>query len=351
MEHNFKKVVFVCNGHDAVLVRWAISTLADAISKQGITTKVIDLAKGGDERECNNADFVVVYRTFDYRTTRLMRRVRASGGYVVYFLDDYLFQPNCRYTDGWTAPTDFLREADAFMSSSGKLLTKMISNKPKILRRSVLDDTATRMLIQGYRRNPDVFSIGWLAGKGRHGTMDLFVSHILSNLSAKMVDGERCQFHCFGNRMFPDFKNVDVTQHLFYKLEDWTGFYSKCVSLDFGVFINPLDELDEFCHCKSELKFVEAGTMGVPLVTSRIPPFIEVLEEGQTGLFASTPIEFAEKILKVMRDEAFARNISEKSKKLVATNYNAIENAKVFLDDVLKAMGNKESLYDKYKRV
>ena len=83
MVGKIRKIVFVYNGHDAMLVRWAIRTLAEAISKQGVLTKVIDLAKGGDERECSDADVVVVYRCFDYRTTRLMRRVRTSGHYVI----------------------------------------------------------------------------------------------------------------------------------------------------------------------------------------------------------------------------------------------------------------------------
>ena len=65
VENRIKKMVFVCNGHDEMLIRWAVGTLADAISQQGIITKVIDLAKGGDERECSNADVVVVYRSRD----------------------------------------------------------------------------------------------------------------------------------------------------------------------------------------------------------------------------------------------------------------------------------------------
>ena len=347
MENRIKKMVFVCNGHDEMLIRWAVGTLADAISQQGIITKVIDLAKGGDERECSNADVVVVYRSFDYRTTRLMRRVSSSGRYVVFFLDDYLFQPNSKYTCGWTAPTDFLKEADCLMSSSNVLLSKMVSHKPKILRRSVLNGEAMGILNQEYRRKPEVFSIGWVAGKGRQKMMDGFISQFLQELNVGMggewwdgpakKGGVRCQFHCFGSRCFPSFPNLEIREHLYFHPDDWKGLYSKCVALDFGVMINPLDESDEFCHCKSELKLVESGAMGVPLVTSRIPPFTEILTEGENGLFASTPREFAEKVLMVMRNNELARKISFNAKKLVVEGYNVTENAKTFVEDVMRA--------------
>ena len=338
VESTIKKVVFVCNGHDAMLIRWAISTLADAVSKLGIVTKTIDLAKGGNERECDGADIVVVYRSFDYRTTRLMRRVRIAGSRVIFFLDDYLFQPNCQYSGGWVAPLDFITESDFLMSSSKVLLSKMVSDKPKILRRSVLSEEVTRVLIQGYRRDSSKFSIGWVAGKGRFGMMDLFISNILRELSEGMVEGERCDFHCFGSRLFPSFTNVETHEHLYYKPEDWRGLYSKIVSFDLGVMINPLEETDEFHHTKSELKFVESGTMGVPLVTSRIPPYTEILKENETGFFASTPREFAEKILKVMRNEKLSRYVSENAKNMVREKYDVMINAQKFIDDIMDAV-------------
>ena len=333
-----KKMVFVCNGHDAMLVRWAISTLADAVVRLGIEVSTIDLAKGGDERECNGADIVVVYRSFDYRTTRLMRRVRASGSRVIFFLDDYLFQPNCKYSGGWVAPLDFLTESDYLMSSSKVLLSKMESDKPKILRRSVLSAEATRVLIQRYRRDSGKFSIGWTAGRGRFGMMDKFISDMLREISVNMVAGEKCDFHCFGSRCFASYPNLDVHEHLYFKPEDWRGLYSKLVSFDLGVIINPLEEDDEFHTTKSELKFVESGTMGVPLVTSRIPPYTEILREGETGFFASDPREFAEKVLKVMRNENLARSVSESVKKMVGEGYNALDNARAFVKEVEEAI-------------
>ena len=78
--------------------------------------------------------------------------------------------------------------------------------------------------------------------------------------------------------------------------------------------------------------------MGVPLVTSRIPPYTEILKENETGFFASTPREFAEKILKVMRNEKLSRYVSENAKNMVREKYDVMINAQKFIDDIMDAV-------------
>lgn len=326
------KIVFVLNGHDAVLRRWAVGYLSEALVRAGVDSRVIDLQKGEGE-QCNEADAVLVYRSFDTRTMELMKRMRARSKFVMFFLDDYLFQAKCKYSPEWKAPImDYMREADCLVSSSLVLLSKM-PDKPKILRRSVLDHEATQVLSQEYRRSKEIFSIGWLAGKGRQGLMDGFAVEFLKEMDRRLED-EVCIFKCFGHYGLPEFKKMRVKSFPYHKHDDWKGLYARFADMDLGVVVNMLDENDDFCRCKSELKLVETGTMGVPMVMSRVEPFLTIVKEGETGFFASTPSEFADKVLSVMRDEALARRVSNNVKSLVKKDYDVDENAKQFLRDV-----------------
>jgi hypothetical protein len=133
-----------------------------------------------------------------------------------------------------------------------------------------------------------------------------------------------------------------VVEHPYFKPDEWKELYQACRSLAFSVVINPLDEKDEFCHCKSELKYVETGAMMVPLVTSRVHPFTEVIREGENGFFASTPEEFADKALMVCRNPSLAEKVAMAAHKHVKEEYDSVRNARRFMADVMVSMAAEE---------
>jgi intein/homing endonuclease len=92
-----------------------------------------------------------------------------------------------------------------------------------------------------------------------------------------------------------------------------------------------------FVSHNSELKFVEAGAMGVPMVVSRVHPFTEIIKEGETGFFASTPEEFADKIMFVLRNRELARKVGSASRDHVRKEYDIRKHARKFMADVLDA--------------
>ena len=331
------KMTFVCSGHDSGLIRWALKYLCEAVNWEGVQTEIVDLAKTTDTSWIQDTEAVLVYRSFDLKALHLMQRLKQSGKFVMFFLDDYLFQPGCKYTNGWMMPMEPLREADCLVSSSARLLSYM-PKKPKILRRSVMDEESMQILSQSYRRDTSKFDIGWLGSLGRLGMMDKFVYDMLKALDAGILDGTKCTLHHFGARGYPQFPKVAIKEHLYVAPGEWKSLYSKWVGFDLGAVINPLNENDEFCHCKSELKYVESGAMGVPLVTSRVAPYTEFVIEGENGFFASKPKEYAEKLLLLMKDEALSRRVSENCKAYVVKNYNVQDNAKQFIADVNRAM-------------
>ena len=337
------RMVFACKGHNPSSVRWALGYLSDALSRAGHDVPVVDFDRGGTEKDIEGADAVMVYRCVDASMLERVMAWRKRGVFVLYFLDDYIFQMNCKYggtVKDWMAPVPYMQEADCLVSSSEYLLSKM-PNKPKILRRTVLGPEGMEFAKQDYRRNKGVFSVGLTAGKGRKNWTDGMVVEFLAVLERRLLPGENVVFHYFGEQRFTCSGQVSSIAHEYVPSDDWKGWISVLKGMDLGIVLNPLEENDEWCHCKSELKFVESGAMGVPLVTSRVRPFVQLVVDRVNGFLASTPSEFADKTLVLMRDELLSRKMSATVRSQVDTYYDADRNAAAFWKDVGDTMGRR----------
>ena len=332
---SIKKIVFVCNGHNPSSIRWAVGYLSESLKELGVETKIIDFGRGGNESDCDGADVVVFYRCVDIYNLHRAVRWRQEGKFVLCFLDDYIFQIDSKYGGNmtcWMASLRFMEEMEALISSSAVLLSKM-PNKPKIWRRTVMGDEGLKLSEQRYRRG-NIFSIGMLGGSGRQHWVDNAIKEYLKILGTMLKDDEQILFHYFGDEnRFVSERNVKSVSHYYIPTENWVDWTIKLTELDLGVTVNFLEEDDEWCHCKSELKFVESSALSVPLITSRVPPFFDIIQEGVNGFFASKPEEFAEKTIKLLRDENLSRVVSANCRKYVEEN-NSRKNAIKFLGDL-----------------
>lgn len=85
--------------------------------------------------------------------------------------------------------------------------------------------------------------------------------------------------------------------------------FSVIASLDIN--LAPLEVGDSFCESKSELKFFEAGIVGVPTVAAATQTFREAIHDGEDGYIAITKEEWEDKLVKLIRDGSFRRQMGE----------------------------------------
>src|SRR5690606_21254797 len=83
-----------------------------------------------------------------------------------------------------------------------------------------------------------------------------------------------------------------------------------------------LEQGNLFCRAKSEIKFVEAGLLGIPTVASRIDPFEQVIESGVNGFLAGSVIEWINALEELIQHPELRQTIGEAARQTVETHYS-----------------------------
>jgi hypothetical protein len=239
---------------------------------------------------------------------------------------------------------DILAMADAYIAPSTHLLSHLPADKPHILRQTVMGEEAIDVLSTPTdRHNRQTFNIGVLGGGGRKSHGVDIMSEIVNEIGRWATGND----HTITLKYFSAKDTLQpagwcrVERQNFFRPADWRGLYGRFVGMDLGCVLNVLDESDEFCRCKSGLKWLESAAMGVPLVTSRVPPYTEFATDGKNLVLASSPSEFAARILELARNTKVATEIGDNAKRLMLTDFNCDGNAKRFADDLVAAMNMK----------
>jgi O-antigen biosynthesis protein len=95
--------------------------------------------------------------------------------------------------------------------------------------------------------------------------------------------------------------------------------YKNMAGVD--IIIAPLEIGNPFCESKSELKFFEAGILGVPTVATATQTFCEAIEDGEDGFVAKDSDEWTEKLEKLIMNRNLRRSIGEKAKEKALRDY------------------------------
>lgn len=103
---------------------------------------------------------------------------------------------------------------------------------------------------------------------------------------------------------------------------------SDIALLDYG--LAPMHNT-EWNRGKSGLKVLQYWAAGVPVVASPVGIHREMIREGENGLFASTPTEWAEKLLLLMKKPELRQKLVEGGRRTVQEHYSVRSVASKFL--------------------
>jgi ADP-heptose:LPS heptosyltransferase len=341
-----KKIIFtfVHHGHDSALQRWRIWYLSEELNKQGHTSICIHLNDGDFKSKCMASDVIIFYRCYQ-PLVEFIRKLVSLNKLVIYDIDDYVFQSGAALFNSKGEATlinEYLREVNCYSASTETLLEQMPQNdRPRFIRVNAIDQDTFNLL-----SNPNMvmvnkkrYRIGWTTGINRV-EMQNFVESFLGILNSKIQGG--CEFWYFGKndsfyRGIQKFKNIQIVKLNYINTGNWKQFYKDLKMAMFDVVINPLEESNIFFHCKSGIKAIEHGSLGYPLITSRVKPFTEFIKEGVNGYFASTPQEFVNKVLHIKSNAPESIVVANRLRQYVADNFMIEKVVDKFIQDCIHA--------------
>lgn len=278
----------------------------------------------------------VVFRSgWNDRVEKLYGNLRELGIPIVYDIDDLVFDPEVvehidayrrmrpeaqvGYMDGVKSIRRALTESDYLTTSTNFLADylKRLFDRPTYVVPFGLNQR--QLEVQSVIEEP--FSggrfIGYLSGTNSHHADFAEAAPALRRILTEYDD---VFLRLVGY--------LDVEEHLpslehkIVRVEfmDWSYLV-----LDNSVcYVNlaPFEVDSLFCKCKSELKFVEAAQIGVPVVASAVPSFCDVIENGVNGFVARTTDEWYLTLKRLLDDRSLQHAVARNARLTAAQNYH-----------------------------
>ncbi len=105
-----------------------------------------------------------------------------------------------------------------------------------------------------------------------------------------------------------------------FPLTDLAGWFD--LASQFDINLAPLEMGNIFCRAKSEIKFVEAGLLGVPTIATRIDPFEDAIQPGQNGLLAGNLAEWIDALDQLVSQPALRTALGQAARATAAAHYS-----------------------------
>ncbi len=166
--------------------------------------------------------------------------------------------------------------------------------------------------------------IGWVGGGNHYGDLEL-VRGAIRRVLDKYPD---VKFYCLHG--VPDFwKNEPgvVPIHEWATTEVYPGWIAKH---GFDIGIAPLHD-NFFNRGKSNLRYLEYSSMGIPTVASNVGHFKETLTHGHTGLLCDNEEDWVRNLSSLIEDAELRKRMGGASRKDCLTRFNVDKNAKAYL--------------------
>ena len=259
----------------------------------------------------DRADAVVICRThLDDHVARLIARARARGARVMYDVDDLIFDPD--YVQLVTETLDLklvaerdwaywfayvsrlgatLRQCDSAITTNRFLADRIsayagvpVSIVPNFLNRQQTELSATllaRKRTTGFARDGTV-DIGYFSGTPTHNRDLLVASPAIAavfqrfpNVRLRVVGFIELNAH-----LLPFRDRIEVVP-----LQDFLNLQRYTAEVELSIV--PVQN-NTFTNCKSELKYFEAGIVGVPTAASPIFTFAASITNGDNGYLVNS---------------------------------------------------------------
>jgi O-antigen biosynthesis protein len=265
----------------------------------------------------DRADILVISRArYDPDIAHLIRQFKTQHKKVWFDIDDWVFdthavdliiqtsgqEPSDEVLNYWHAVVSrmarTMRLCDGVITTNAYLANKIrqFSNLPvKIIpnfvnaaQLAVSAPLYQRKLTTGF--NPrERIKLGYFSGSSSHNADVSLISHVLERVMAAdaridlVLVGHVDIEQAFGARFGGYLKGHLADRVTLHPFVDFVALQELIADVDFNLV--PL-QVNEFTHCKSELKFVDAAIVGTLTIASPTFAYAEVIRHGENGYLA-----------------------------------------------------------------
>jgi len=338
-----KKKVFIASGCPiATTSLYRCVHLQEQLQALGHEAEVVDWF---DPAKINPAqaltyDVIVLYRLPMCPTLEfLIDQARQSGKPVIFDTDDLVFEPELvawhravtklspseqvQHLDGVRGYLMTLLACDAVTVATPPL-AELAAKRGKhvFMHRNALGNEMQELADQLYeqRQSRPVNSkiiVGYGSGTATHEIDFLEAARALETVLERYPLVELWivgplelppRLQCFGAR---------VRRYPLGSWQDWFRLMSKM-----DLVLAPLELENIFCRAKSEIKFVEAGALGLPVVASGIDPYRDSITHGKDGFLAATEQEWIEALCSLIQEPELGARVGQAARETVMQKYS-----------------------------
>jgi len=180
------------------------------------------------------------------------------------------------------------------------------------------------------KRKDKHIKIGWEGGQGHQINLRL-----IKNVVPRILDKfPNVVFHFkHGGYEVPYLKHKRVIFEDYHSWVNVNEYPQKLKDMNSDICIAPLRDL-EFNRCRSNLRWLEASALKIPMVASDVEPY-KCIKHGKDGFLVKEEDEWVECLSKLIEDEYLRKHMGQMSYDRIKRDYNVETNAKLYLD-VLK---------------
>ena len=333
------KHFFIANGSPIPMTtRYRCLHLSEQLRMLGHETEIVDW---WDEAKIDSEmplqfDVLILYRLMmSPALGKLIAVAQRLGKPVIFDTDDLIFEPDlisahravrdltkedqALYAVGVSRYLQTLLACDVVMTSTPVLaeLARARGKRVFVHRNSLgveMQTLATR-LTKSYQKKGVV--IGYGSGTHTHDVDFLEASDALVQVLDKYPETELWLVGPL--TISANLESYDERIRRF-PVMDWPGWFELENKMD--IALAPLELDNIFCRGKSEIKFVEAGAMGVPLIGSEIDPYRDSITHGRDGLLVRSMRDWIDALSSLIENPELRRDMGAQARETVRQRYS-----------------------------
>ncbi len=323
---------------------YRVDQKVEQLQKAGVIVDVYDFREDAGEalHVAGNYDAWIIYRVPAFlEIIRFVKTANALGRPTIYEIDDFLFDPehypedieafdgsmsteehnglimSASYTGGLAR---LCTHGLASTPSLAKELARYVKTGEVIVHRNALSAPHYKAIASIEKddaaRSP---AIKLFYGSGTRAHKDFYSEVFIAALEIVMEKYGNVEFHAVG---YVDTANIEkrFPDRVFQSQPEWdiSQYWNALSEADINVAVLKKSLLTD---CKSEIKWMEAGMLGIPSVVSETATMMEIISDGSDGALASTKDDWVRQLSLLCENRELRESIGQAAKEKVLRDY------------------------------